>query len=107
MTVDPNGLRTGELFEWHTTAQGVGIELLAEVEVEGPTLHLRDIAVFPVGVGRAAVGLRALVSAARTELFPGIRAAGFTRLHVTGIRLTGARPGRIVDVTIDLERQVR
>ncbi len=107
MTVDPGSVRTGELFEWNTTAKGVRIELLAEVEVDGPTLHLRDIAVFPVGVGRAVVGLRALVSAARTELFPGIRAAGFTRLHVTGIRLTGARPGRIVDVSIDLERRAR
>lgn len=107
MTVDPDGLRTGKLFEWQTTVKGVRVELLAEVEIDGATLHLRDVAVFPVGVGRAVVGLRPLVTAARAELFPGIRAAGFTRLHVTGIRLTGARPGRIVDVTIDLERQVR
>ena len=36
VTLDPASLRTAELFEWHTTAQGVRIELLAEVESTEP-----------------------------------------------------------------------
>ncbi|MGH9156675.1 MAG: hypothetical protein ACRD1K_12755 [Acidimicrobiales bacterium] len=32
------------------------IDLLAEVDVDGATLHLLDIAVFPAGVGRAVAG---------------------------------------------------
>ncbi|MGH9189424.1 MAG: hypothetical protein ACRD0Q_05265 [Acidimicrobiales bacterium] len=104
---DPDGVWPGELFEWHTVVAGVRIELLAEVEIDGATLHLRDMAVFPAGVERAVVGVGPLMAASRSELFPRLRAAGFTRLHVTGVRLTGARPGRIVDVTIDLERKPR
>ena len=107
MTTDPTRLEAGALFEWHVVVEGVPIELLAEVEVSGATVHLRDVAVFPVGVERADVGLRPLVRAARSELFPELRAAGFSRLRVTGTRLSGASPGRIVDLTIDLERQAR
>ena len=56
---------------------------------------------------RASNGLRSvegpLVVAVRSELFPRLRAAGFTLLRVTGVWLSGARPGRIV--MVDLERQ--
>lgn len=107
MTTDPTRLEAGALFEWHVVVEGVPIELLAEIVVSGATLHLRDVAVFPVGVEHADVGLSPLVRAARSELFPDLRAAGFSRLRVTGIRLSGASPGRIVDLTIDLERQAR
>lgn len=68
---------------------------------------LRVLPVFPVGVERADVGLSPLVRAARSELFPVLRAAGFSQLRVTATRLSGASPGRIVDLTIDLERQAR
>lgn len=107
MITDPARLEAGELFEWRVVVAGVGIELLAEVEVSGATLHLRDVAVFPVGVDHAHVGLRPLMRAARSELFPVLRAAGFSRLRVTATRLSGASPGRIVDLTINLERQAR
>lgn len=107
MTVDPDSLRAGELFEWHAVVAGVRIELLAEVEVDGTTIHLRDVAIYPVGVGHADAGAGPLLRVARADLFPRIRAAGFTLLRVTGTRLTGARGGRIVDMTIDLERQTR
>ena len=107
MTVDPDSLRAGELFEWHAVVADMRIELLAEVEVDGATIHLRDVAIYPVGVRHADAGAGPLLRAARAELFPGIRAAGFTRLRVTGTRLSGPRRGRIVDLTIDLERQTR
>ena len=86
---------------------GVRIELLAEVEVDGTTPHLRDVALYPVDVRHADAGAGPLLRAAREALFPGIRAAGFSRLRVTGTRLSGPRRGRIVDLTIDLERQTR
>ena len=86
---------------------GVRIELLAEVEVDSTTIHLRDVAIYPVGVGHADAGAGLLLRAARAELFPLIRSAGFTRLRVTGTRLSGARRGRIVDLTINLARQTR
>lgn len=80
--------------------------MLAEVEVEGTTLHLRDIAIYPAGAARP-VGLAALLASARTELFGAAGAAGFERLRITGTRLTGSNPGRIVDITIDLTRNAR
>jgi len=107
VTVGPDRLRTGELFEWHAVVAGVRIELLAEIEVDGATLHLRDVAIYAVGVGLAEVGAAALVQAARAGLFAAIRAAGFSRLRITGTRLSGASAGRIVDLTIDMERQAR
>ena len=105
MTTDPAEVGAGELFEWHTVIGGVRIELLAEVETDGTTLHFKDIAVFPAGVDRAEVGLGPLVVAARRDLFPRIRSGGYQRLRVTAVRRSGARPGRIVDLSIDLERQ--
>jgi hypothetical protein len=104
---DRAGLRSGDLFEWAVVVTGVRVELLAEVAIDTGTLHLRDVAVYAVGSERATVGIRPLVVAARRELLPRLRAAGFTRLRITGVRLTGARPGRIVDLTIDLEKQDR
>jgi len=53
------------------------------------------------------VGLVALLGAARSQLLPAIRAAGFDRLRITGTRLSGASPGRTVDLTIDLSRDHR
>lgn len=56
MTTDPARPEVGELFEWHAVVEDLQIEVLAEVEVSGATLHFRDIAIFPVGVEHADVG---------------------------------------------------
>ncbi len=107
MTVDPDRLRTGELFEWHAVVAGVPIELLAEVEIDGNLLRLRDVAVHPVGVEHAEVGGGALMRAARAA--PVSRHPG-GRLHpAKGDRNPPVRSTlrRIVDLTIDLERQAR
>jgi hypothetical protein len=94
--------QTGMLFEWAVDLGDIRIEVLAEVVVLEQVLHLRDIAIFPTGTGQAAVGAAALLRALRRELIPQIRAEGFRRLRVTGTRLSGARPGRTLDITIDL-----
>jgi hypothetical protein len=58
-------------------------KVLAEVEIEGSTLHLRDIASFPAGTERAEVGAAALFHALRSELLPGLRSYTFGRLRIT------------------------
>ena len=98
-------LGAGELLEAHVQIEGVRIELLAILEVSGTTLHLRDLAIYPAGVERANVGVAALLRAARRDLSPDLRAAGFERLRITATRLSGANPGRTVDLTIDLTRE--
>lgn len=56
MTVEPRRFRQGELFEWLVEIGPVRVELLAEIEITGTTLHLRDVAVYPAGAERASVG---------------------------------------------------
>ena len=99
--------RTGMLFEWAVDFEDVRIEILAEVFVLEQVLHLRDIAIFPSGTGQASVGATALMGALRQDLIPLIRAEGFRRLRITGTRLSGARPGRTLDITIDLTEDPR
>ncbi|MEA2826593.1 MAG: hypothetical protein QOG43_1032 [Actinomycetota bacterium] len=105
MSIHPDGLRTGELLEAHVEIEGFRIELLAVVQVSGTTVHLQDLAIYPAGVERATVGVAALLRAARRDLFPDLRAAGFARLRITATRLSGANPGRTVDLTIDLTKE--
>jgi hypothetical protein len=95
------------LFEWAVELGDVRIEVLAEVVVLEQVLHLRDIAIFPTETGQASVGAAALMRAFRRELIPQIRAEGFRRLRITGTRLSGARPGRTLDITIDLTEDPR
>lgn len=47
MTVEPRRFRQGELFEWLVEIGPVRVELLAEIEITGTTLHLRDVASTP------------------------------------------------------------
>lgn len=92
----------GQLFERRFEVKGSSVELLAEVEITGATLHLRDIAIFPAGAERTTLGATAILRVLRRELLPEIRSHGFARLRITGTRLSGAGPGRKVDITIEL-----
>lgn len=92
---------TGELLERRFEVEGSVIELLTEVDVQGETLHLRDIAIFPTGTERETVGAAAVLRVLRRELLPEMRAFGVRTLRITGTRLSGARPGRTVDLTIE------
>jgi excisionase family DNA binding protein len=56
---------------------------------------------------QASVGAAALLAALRRQLIPRIRAEGFRQLRITGTRLSGARPGRTLDITIDLTEDPR
>lgn len=89
------------LFEWSVDLEHATIELLAEPIVEGKTLHLKDIAVYPRATDTADIGARAVLTI-RNQLTERARRAGFARLRVTGTRLSGAKRGRTVDITIDL-----
>jgi hypothetical protein len=92
----------GGLLDREFDIDGVRVGLLAEVEVSGDELHLKDVAVYPLDSSRADLGAAALLRAARRNLLPEIRQEGFRTLRVTAERLSGARPGRIVDLIITL-----
>lgn len=98
--------RDGEPFE--TTFQmSVGpIDVLAEVAVEGRTLGLHEIAVYPRGSTRSRVPTSELVGHVRSMLV-GLAAEGFDVVRITGTRLSGASPGRRIDLTIRLVKEER
>jgi len=95
----------GELFERRYELGGTGVELLAEVEIDGTALHLKDIAIFPSGTGRARVGTAAVLRALRAELLAELGALGYTSVRITGTRLSGSSPGRSLDVTISIPQE--
>ncbi|MGH9223711.1 MAG: hypothetical protein ACRD2W_07965 [Acidimicrobiales bacterium] len=101
MTVAPVPV-PGELYERWFEVAGVRIGLLAEIETAGAEIHFKDIAVYPHGAAAASVGAAALLHALRMDLVPDLRAAGYSRLRVTGERLLGPRRRRTVDFTVDL-----
>jgi hypothetical protein len=86
---------------WSFETPSGTVEIIAEVVIEGSCLHLKDIAIYPRGAVKLSVGVREVLSA-RGRLAREARALGFRQLRVTGRRLSGANPGRLVDFTIDL-----
>lgn len=93
--------RSGEvILREFQTSQGV-LDVAAEAQIVGKTLHLKDIAVFPRGAETLAIGTREAV-AIRNQLAKEARALGFDQLRITGTRISGANPGKAVDVTINL-----
>lgn len=98
--------KPGDLFErtFDTTKGPVG--LLAEVEVNGTTLHLKDLVIY--GQGQTPLtGLTREVLAARSQLMKEAKSMGFEKLRITGERVqssSSANPGHCIDVTIDLTK---
>ena len=77
--------------------------MLAQVDIEGKTLHLRDIAIYPKGTQRIDIGARDVL-ALRQQLADEAKQMGFEKLHITGLRYSGANPGKEVDLWIDLTK---
>jgi len=94
-----NGLLFEKVFE---TSQGK-VGFLAETLVNGKILHLKDIVIEPVKTGFLKVGIKE-VSALKDQLIAESRVAGFDTLILTGERLTGANPGKIVEIIIDITK---
>ena len=78
--------------------------MLAEIVADGTKIELRDIAVYPRGVGSLKVAPADLLRASRLALDE-LAEAGFEELRVTGTRLSGARRGRRVDLLIRLRQE--
>jgi hypothetical protein len=75
--------------------------LLAEVELDGERLTLKDVAIYPLDAAKLAVGVRAIRALFR-RIADVASAEGFSQVRVTSRRYSGASPGRAVDVIIDL-----
>jgi hypothetical protein len=95
-------LRQGELFERYAQTSTGTVGVLAEVSLEGTTLHLKDLAVYPVGTKHLDVGQREMAQLTR-QLAEEARDLGFEQLRISGLRYSGAKRGKVVDFTIDLK----
>ena|SRR5688572_16287426 len=91
----------GQLFETTFETSRGHVGLLAEVAIEGKTLHLRDVVIEPIAARKLIIETREIL-AARRQLMEMVRAAGFETLRITGQRLTGANVGKQVDLTVEL-----
>jgi hypothetical protein len=94
----------GELYERSFDTPAGQIDVLAEIVVSGLTIELRDIVVNPRDAVRLTVSPGELLVWARLAMAE-MADFGFTELRVTGTRLTGASPGRRLDLTIRLRKE--
>ena len=94
----------GELYERSFDTPAGQIDVLAEIVITGLTIELRDIVVYPSGAVRLTVSPGELLGWARLALAE-IADEGFAELRVTGTRLTGASPGRRLELTIRLRKE--
>jgi RHS repeat-associated protein len=95
-------INAGIIVHEFQTSKGV-VEMAAEVQITGRVLHLKDIAVFPRGAESFNLGARE-VATLRNQLAQQAKTLGFEELRITGTRSTGANPGKLVDVTVDLTK---
>jgi hypothetical protein len=96
--------KTGDLFEKTINTSKGPVDMLAEVVVEGDTIHLKDIVIYP-RTAQPLMGLEAEILAARTQIALEAKQHGFKQLRITGKRLlssSSANPGREIDVTMNL-----
>jgi hypothetical protein len=95
--------RAGEgIYRLFQTPSGA-IEMLAEVDLAGTTLHLKDVAVYPKGADQVRLGTRQVIEL-RNQLADEATELGFESLRISGVRYSGASPGKLVDIVIDLKR---
>jgi RHS repeat-associated protein len=83
-------------------ATGAGtVSMMAEAVISGKTLHLKDIAVYPKDASNLQVGTKGMLELlGRLKVEAGRQ--GFKELRITGLRFSGAKPGKEVDLLIDL-----
>ena len=102
-------MQTGDLYERTFSTSKGEVGFLAEVEIQGDTLHLKDVVVFEES-GKVLSGLTRDVLAAKSQLIEQAIQLGFKSLRLTGTRLatsTSGLPGHLVDIVIDLTRYKR
>jgi len=79
-----------------------------EVEIDGSTLHLKDIGIFPAQSRRASASISEL-RGIFDQLAEQARSEGFNKLRITGVRVSGVsfdptniNSARRIDITWDL-----
>ncbi|KYC38305.1 hypothetical protein WA1_38910 [Scytonema hofmannii PCC 7110] len=90
------------LLKEFSTSKG-SLEVAAEVSIEGKTLKLKNISIFPKDVWRFELSTREVLEL-KNQLVQEAKAAGFERLQITGKRVSGANLGKNVNIDINLTK---
>ncbi|MFD1885874.1 S8 family serine peptidase [Paenibacillus wenxiniae] len=100
-----------QLFETSIiSSSGIKIESAATVKIEGTTLILKDILIYPVGYsGNEAKNLVGTKELKKWSIHVAKMAKeqGFEKMEIKGFRAensSSANPGKIIDITINLKR---
>jgi RHS repeat-associated protein len=101
-TVAPTFKSGDIIIKEFSTSKGP-LEMAAETIIDAKTLHLKDIAVYPKGAGNFELGAKEVL-AVKNQLISEAKAMGFDKLRISGTRYSGAKPGKVVDVTFDLTK---
>mgnify|MGYP001489419696 CR=1 FL=1 len=77
--------------------------LIYDVEISGKALTLNNVSVFPQFADEFSLGTVEPRSMLR-QIAGQAKEAGFETLTLRGLRIGGANPGRIAEITVDLTR---
>lgn len=94
-------------FERIFETRGGPVGLLGTAAATGRTFELRDIAVYPIGPPASLEIGVAAVRAGLADLKEEIARMGYDEMVITAIRLSGANPGRRVQIRIHLTEPLR
>jgi RHS repeat-associated protein len=90
--------KTGDIIEEIVQTPQGPVKIVGEAVVEGTQLTIKNISVFSAETGeRLNVGVGNMLKAVR-PLFDGLKEAGYSTVRIVGDRLSGATPGRAVDI---------
>jgi hypothetical protein len=97
-------IKIGDLFELKIETRKGPVDILAEIVIEGDTLHLKDIVVY-AEAKKPLSGLEKEILKTRTRLIETARKLGFKKLKMTGTRhpkSTSAKPGKKININVKL-----
>jgi RHS repeat-associated protein len=100
----PAGLpfRNGDVISKEFATGAGTVSMMAEAVISGKTLHLKDIAVYPKDAQALKVGTKGMLELVQ-KLKVEAQQLGFNHLRITGLRFSGAKPGKEIDLLIDLK----
>ena len=93
---------SGEILHEIATSKG-SVGILANATTKGTTLTLTDAAVYPMAAGKLTLGTKEAFVALK-QFGLQLKALGYTKLVIQGIRATGANPGKKAEVVLDLTK---
>jgi hypothetical protein len=96
-------IKNGDLIHReYKTASGI-VEILGEARVRGDVLKIKDIAIYPKGADKLQLSPKE-INDIKNQLINEVSSQGYRRLRITGHRVSGANPGKNINIKLNLEK---